>query len=125
MPYFVWFGILGLLLLAAAGVVMLLVKWKDMIHLRRYHAPLGKAAAVSLAVHALWANIVHLGRDHQLLGVVGLLAIAGVLFGYYSITRARNTGEKNWRHIHWQVELGALVVAAVHGISFLVRILNG
>jgi hypothetical protein len=121
-PNFAWFGILGLALLYAAGVVMFLAKQKNMIHLRRYHPLLGSAGALSLAAHAVWVNLTHFGQSRPLLGWVGLVAIAGVLFGYYAISRARKTADRKWRKIHWQVERGALVLATVHGISFLIRI---
>jgi hypothetical protein len=52
------------------------------------------------------------------------VAIAGVLFGYYAISRAKKKVDRKWRKIHWQVELGALVLATIHGISFLIRILG-
>ncbi len=84
MPYFAWFGILGLVLLYAAAIVMFLVKQKNMIKLRRYHSVLGRGAAISLTVHAVWANLSHVGQAIPLLGWVGLLAIAAVYFGYYA-----------------------------------------
>lgn len=124
MPNFAWFGILGLALLYAAGVVMFLAKRKNVIHLRRYHPLLGSAGALSLAAHAVWVNLTHLGQSRPLLGWVGLVAIAGVLFGYYAISRAKKKVDRKWRKIHWQVELGALVLATIHGISFLIRILG-
>lgn len=124
MPHFVWFGILGLVLLYAAGIVMFLAKKKNKVQLRRYHPLLGSGGAISLAVHAVWANVSHFGHSIPLLGWVGLVAVAGVLFGYYAISRATKTGDKKWRQIHWQVELGALVLATFHAIWFLIRILG-
>jgi hypothetical protein len=123
-PYFVWFGILGLLLLYAAGIVMFLAKRKGKVHLRRYHPLLGSAAALSLAVHAVWANISHFGRSLPLLGWLGLLAAAAVCVGYYAMSRAQRGGDRIWRSIHWQVELGALIAASVHALWFLTRILG-
>lgn len=123
-PHFVWFGILGLLLLYSAGIVMFLAKQKNQVRLRRYHPLLGSAGAISLAVHAVWANILHLGQSHPLMGWVGLLAIAGVYFGYYAITRAQKTKDKKWRQIHWQAELAALIIATSHALWFLTRILG-
>ncbi len=124
MPLFAWFGILGLLLLYAVGIVMFLAKQKNRVHLRRYHPLLGNAGAISLAVHAVWANVLHLGHSHPLMGLIGLLAIAGVYFGYYAISRAKRTKEKKWRQIHWQAELGSLIIATAHAFWFTSRILG-
>ncbi|HKM42950.1 MAG TPA: hypothetical protein VJZ70_03055 [Limnochordia bacterium] len=124
MPHFAWFGISGLLLLYTAGIFMFLAKQKRRGHLRRYHPLLGAAGAISLAIHAVWANVLHLGQSHPLLGLVGLVAIAGVYFGYYAISRARQTKDKRWRTIHWQAELGALIIATSHALWFLSRILG-
>lgn len=124
MPNFVWFGILGLILLYAAAIIMFLAKQKNKVQLRRYHPMLGSGAAVSLVIHAVWANLAHLGHPLPLLGWVGLVAVAGVLFGYYAISCANKTGDKKWRQIHWQVELGALSLATFHAIWFLTRILG-
>lgn len=124
MPHFVWFGIFGLLLLYAAGIVMFLAKQKNQVHLRRYHPLLGGVGAISLAVHAVWANVRHLGHTFPLMGWVGLLAIALVFFGYYAMARARKTKDKKWRQIHWQVELGALIIATSHALWFITRILR-
>jgi len=123
-PYFVWFGVLGLLLLYAAGITMLLAKQRGKVQLRRYHPLLGSGAALSLAVHAVWANVSHFGRSLPLLGWVGLLAIAGVCFGYYAISRAQRTGNRLWRRIHSQVGLGALVTATFHALWLIIRILG-
>ncbi len=121
MPHFGWFGILGLILLYAAAIVMFLAKQKNKVHLRRYHPLLGSAAAISLAIHAVWTNILHLGQSHPLMGWLGLIAIAGVYFGYYAISKAQKTKDKKWRHTHWQVELGALIVATFHAICLLLE----
>ena len=123
-PHFVWFGILGLLLLYTAGIVMFLAKQKKQVHLRRYHSLLGSGGAISLAIHAVWANILHLGHSHPLMGVIGLIAIAGVYFGYYAISRAKKTKDKKWRQIHWRVGLGALIIATSHALWFITRILG-
>ncbi len=124
MPYFVWFGILGVLLLYAAGIVMFLVRQKNQVHLRRYHPLLGGVGATSLAVHAVWANVLHLGHPFPLMGWVGLIAIAGVGFGYYAISRAKKTKDKKWRQLHWQVGSGALIIATSHALWFITRILG-
>lgn len=124
MPYFAWFGILGLVLLYAAAIVMFLVKQKNMIKLRRYHSVLGRGAAISLTVHAVWANLSHVGQAIPLLGWVGLLAIAAVYFGYYAILRAKKTGDKKWSQLHWQVMLGSLLVATIHAAWYIYRILG-
>lgn len=124
MPHFVWFGLLGLLLLYAAGIGMFLARQRNQIHLRRYHPLLGKAGAMPLAVHAIWVNILHLGQSFPLMGWVGLATIAGVCFGYYAISQAKKTKSKKWRQIHWQTELGALIIATSHAFWFLTRILG-
>ncbi len=124
MPHFVLFGILGLLLLYAAGIVMFLSKQRNHAHLRRYHPLLGGAGAISLAVHAVWANLLHLGQAHPLMGWIGLIAIAGVYFSYYAISRAKRTKDKKWRQIHWQAGLGALIIATSHALWFITRILG-
>jgi hypothetical protein len=124
MPYFAWFGILGLVLLYAAAIVMFLVKQKNMIKLRRYHSVLGRGAAISLTVHAVWANLSHVGQAIPLLGWVGLLAIAAVYFGYYAILRAKKTGDKKWSQLHWQVMFGSLLVATIHAAWYIYRILG-
>lgn len=124
MPYFAWFGILGLVLLYAAAIVMFLVKQKNMIKLRRYHSVLGRGAAISLTVHAVWANLSHVGQAIPLLGWVGLLAIAAVYFGYYAILRAKKTGDKKWSQLHWQVMLGSSLVATIHAAWYIYRILG-
>lgn len=124
MPNFVWFGILGLILLWAAGIVMLLVKQRNMVHLRSYHPLLGSIAAISLAVHAVWANLTHLGHSMPLFGWVGLVAVGGVLFGYFAISRARKTGDPAWRQVHVLVELASLVLATAHAFWFITRILG-
>lgn len=123
-PHFVWFGILGLLLLYTSGIFMFLAKQRDLVHLRRYHPWLGMGGSISLAIHAVWANVLHLGQPHPLLGLVGLLAVSGVYFGYYAISRARKTKDNKWRKIHWQVELGAVLIATFHALWFLSRILG-
>ncbi|MCK9525484.1 MAG: hypothetical protein M0R49_06105 [Limnochordia bacterium] len=124
MPHFVWLGILGLLLLYAAAVVMFLAKQKNQVHLRRYHPWLGSGAALSLAGHAIWVNLSHLGQALPLMGWIGLLAIAGVYFGYYAISRAKKAKDKTWRQIHWRVELVALILATFHALWFITRILG-
>jgi hypothetical protein len=64
-PNFAWFGILGLALLYAAGVVMFLAKRKNMIHLRRHHPLLGSAGRYPLlptlcgSILPILANHVH------------------------------------------------------------------
>lgn len=123
MPYFVWFGISGLLLLYAAGIVMFLAKKKKQVHLRRYHPMLGGVGAIFLAVHAIWPNLSRLGRP-SLMALIGLIAIAGVYFGIYAISRARKTRDKKWRQIHWKVELVALILATFHALWFIARILG-
>jgi hypothetical protein len=107
-----------------SGIFMFLAKQKNLVYLRRYHPWLGMGGSISLAIHAVWANVLHLGQPHPLLGLVGLLAISGVYFGYYAISRARKTKDNKWRKIHWQVELGAVLIATFHALSFLSRILG-
>lgn len=123
MPYFVWFGILGLLLLYAAGIVMLLVKGRKMHQLRKYHPTLGRVGVICLVIHAVWANLTHLGHSLPLMGWVGLAGVVGILFGAYSISRAKG-GEGEWRSIHWRVALASLVLATAHALWFLIRILG-
>ena len=50
MPYFVWFGVLGLLLLYAAGITMLLAKQRGKVQLRRYHPLLGSGQPFLLSM---------------------------------------------------------------------------
>lgn len=123
MPHFAWFGILGLVLLYAAGIVMLLAKRKNMPKLRRYHPTLGTGAAVSLTLHAVWANLHHVGRCIPLFGWIGLLALAGILFGYYAINRAKKTWDKQWSELHWKVQLASTAIATIHAVWFILRIL--
>jgi hypothetical protein len=123
-PYFVWFGILGLLLLYAAGIVMFLVKKKAMVKLRRHHEILGTGAAVSLTVHGVWANLDHAGHAMPLFGWVGILALAGVFFGYYAMNRAKKVRDRKWTEFHWKVGLASVVVATAHGAWFALRILG-
>ena len=52
MPYFAWFGILGLVLLYAAAIVMFLVKQKNMIA-PALSLSAWQRAAISLTVHAV------------------------------------------------------------------------
>lgn len=124
MPYFVWFGILGLILLYAAGITILLAKYKDMPHLRRHHPILGRAAAIVLTVHAIWANLNHRGHTLPLFGWVGLLAIAGIFFGYYAAILARKTRDKKWSDIHWKVQVASTIVATLHAGWFIYRIIG-
>jgi len=123
-PHFVWFGILGLLLLYTSEIVMFLAKKKSQVHLRRYHPWLGTVGAISLAIHAVWANLLHVGQPHPLLGFIGLTAIAGVYLGYFAMSMAKKVKVKRWRKIHWQIELGALMIATFHALWFLIRILG-
>ncbi|HHT42057.1 MAG TPA: hypothetical protein GX014_01455 [Firmicutes bacterium] len=124
MPYFVWFGVLGLLLLYAAGITMFLAKRKNMPHLRRHHSLLGKGAAFSLAVHAVWANLDHMGRSVPLLGWIGLAAIFGVFLGYCAILRTQRVGGRKWSRLHWQIQLLSMVIATVHAAWMIVRVLS-
>ena len=93
-----------------------------MIHLRRHHPLLGRRGRIPCRPRC--GHLTHFGQSRPPLGWVGLVAIAGVLFGYYAISRAKKKVDRKWRKIHWQVELGALVLATIHGISFLIRILG-
>ena len=79
MPYFVWFGVLGLLLLYAAGITMFLAKRKNMPHLRRHHS-VGQGGAFSLAVHAVLV-LDHMGRSIPLLGGLGWLPFSECFSG--------------------------------------------
>ena len=124
MPYFAYFGILGLVLLWATAIVMFLAKQRNLVHLRRYHPLLGTMGVLSLAVHAVWVNLTHLGEARPLLGWLGLLTLAGVLLGYFPNSLAKRTGDRKWRKFHWPMELGALVIATFHAVSLLIRILG-
>ncbi|NLM53710.1 MAG: hypothetical protein GX195_02125 [Firmicutes bacterium] len=124
MPHFVWFGILGLVLLYAAGIITFLVKRKNIVKFRRYHPVLGTGGAVSLTIHAVWANLDHAGHSIPPVGWIGLVAIAAVFFGYYAAEKAGKARDKKWGAIHWKVQLAALVIATCHAAWFMARILG-
>ena len=123
MPYFAWFGSLGLVLLYAALTTVLLAKYKDMPNVRRHHL-LGRAAAIVLTVHAIWANLNHRGHALPLFGWVGLLAIAGIFFGYYAALLVKKTRDKKWSDMHWKVQVASTVIATLHAGWFSYRILG-
>lgn|GEM_PF-1390017 len=124
MPYFAWFGVLGMVLLYAAGIAILAAKRKNKPKPRRYHQVLGTGAAVSLTVHAVWANLEHVGQAIPIVGWVGLAALGLIFFGYGAASRAKKKRDKKWSELHWKVELAALVVASIHGAWFIWRIIQ-
>ena len=123
MPHFVWFGILGLVLLYAAGIITFLVKRKNIVKFRRYHrcwvpegGELGDPRRVGQP------------RSRRPLHSTGWVDWAGghrgsilwVLCG----GKGREARDKKWGAIHWKVQLAALVIATCHAAWFMARILG-
>ena len=122
MPYFVWFGVLGLLLLYAAGITMFLAKRKNMPHLRRHHLCWARQLSALL---------------FMLFGPISIIWVApfpcwvdwaGCHFRSVSRVLCDFADAAGWRQemepAALQIQLLSMIIATVHAAWMIVRVLS-